>query len=173
MKFILTISILFFTSIIFGQSNKTGEPAFFFDSKLVSTFTIQSVDPDDLKSVNVIKKDTTINDITYRGQIHIISKNPATHDLINLEQIKSDFTKVKSSDVIYMVNGELIKDNAGTFKLDRNYILKVEVTNSDELYNFRKNDTKFDIINILGKNIENLENTNKILLRGHEAIGVK
>jgi hypothetical protein len=33
--------------------------------------------------------------------------------------------------------------------------------------------TKFDIINILGKTKENLENKNKILLRGHEAIGIK
>jgi hypothetical protein len=72
-----------------------------------------------------------------------------------------------------MVNGTLIKDNVVTFKLDRNYILVVEVTNSKAFYNFRKSDTKFDIINILGKTKENLENKNKILLRGHEAIGVK
>jgi hypothetical protein len=72
-----------------------------------------------------------------------------------------------------MVNGVFIKDNIDTFKLDRNYILEVEVTNSEAFYNLRKSDTKFDIINILGKTKENLENKNKVLLRGHEAIGVK
>jgi len=66
-----------------------------------------------------------------------------------------------------------IKDNIETFKLDRNYILEVEVTNSEAFYNFRKSDTKFDIINILGKTKENLENKNKILIKGHEAIGIK
>jgi hypothetical protein len=50
-----------------------------------------------------------------------------------------------------MVNGEFIKENIDTFKLDRNYILKVEVTNSDAFYNLRKSESKFDIINILGK----------------------
>jgi hypothetical protein len=50
-----------------------------------------------------------------------------------------------------MVNGEFIKENIDTFKLDRNYILKVEVTNSDAFYNLRKSKSKFDIINILGK----------------------
>ncbi|MFV8340365.1 hypothetical protein ACNQGL_13945 [Flavobacterium sp. LB3P21] len=72
-----------------------------------------------------------------------------------------------------MVNGTFIKDNIATFKLDRNYILKVEITNSEEFYNLREGNAKFDIINILGKTKENLENKNKILLRGHEAIGVK
>jgi hypothetical protein len=55
-----------------------------------------------------------------------------------------------------MVNGEFIKENIDTFKLDRNYILKVEVTNSDAFYNLRKSESKFDIINILGKTKENL-----------------
>jgi hypothetical protein len=49
-----------------------------------------------------------------------------------------------------MVNGEFIKENIDTFKLDRNYILKVEVT-KDAFYNLRKSESKFDIINILGK----------------------
>jgi hypothetical protein len=173
MKFILTISILFFTSLIFGQSNKVDEPAIFFDSKLVSSAAMQSIDPNEIESVNVIKKDTTINGFTYRGQINITSKNPKKYDFISLEQIKSEFTKIKSNDVIYMLNGSFIKDNLETFKLDRNYILEVEVTNSEAFYNLRKSDTKFDIINILGKTKENLENKNKILLRGHEAIGVK
>ena len=72
-----------------------------------------------------------------------------------------------------MVNRAFITDNIETFKLDRNYILKVEVTNSEEFYNLRESNAKFDIINILGKTKENLENKNKILVRGHEAIGVK
>jgi hypothetical protein len=72
-----------------------------------------------------------------------------------------------------MINGTFIKDDIETFKLDRNYILKVEVTNSEAFYNFRKSNTKFDIINILGKTKENLENKNKILIKGHQAIGIK
>ncbi|WP_147405273.1 hypothetical protein [Flavobacterium limicola] len=134
---------------------------------------MEYIDPNEIESINVVKKDTTINGVLYRGQINITSKNPKKYDFISLEQIKSEFTKIKSNDVIYMVNGAFIKDNIDTFKLDRNYILKVEVTNSEEFYNLKEGNAKFDIINILGKTKENLENKNKILLRGHEAIGVK
>lgn len=173
MKYLLTFSLIFFTTLFFGQNNKTKEPAVFVDLNLVTRTAIEYINQNEIKSVNVIKKDTTINGVLYHGQLYITSKNPKKYDFISLEQIKSEFTKIKSNDVIYMVNRAFITDNIETFKLDRNYILEVEVTNSEEFYNLRKSDTKFDIINILGKTKENLENKNKILIRGHEAIGVK
>lgn len=173
MKYFLTFSLLVFTTLLFGQSNKTETPAIFLDSTLIATKMMEYIEPNEFESVNVIKKDTIINGVLFNGQIHIISKNPKKYDFITLNQIKSEFTKIISNDVTYMVNGALIKDDIETFKLDRNYILKVEVTNSEAFYNLRKSDNKFDIINILGKTKENLENKNKILIRGHEAIGIK
>ena len=109
----------------------------------------------------------------YHGQIHITTKNPTKYDFISLDQIKSEFTKIKSNDVIYMINGDFIKEDQKAILLDRNYILEVEVTNSNDFYNLRERNTKFDIINILGKTKENLDAKNNIILRGHEAIGVK
>jgi hypothetical protein len=173
MKFILTLCFLFLSTLFFGQNNKTEEPAIFIDSLLVATNTIEYINPNDIESINVIKKNTTIDGVLYYGQMYITSKNPKKYDFLSLEQIKSEFTKIKSKDVIYMINGTLIKTNIETLKLDRNYILSVEVTNSDAFYNLRKSNVQFDIINILGKTKENLDNKNKILLRGHESIGTK
>ncbi|TDD77589.1 hypothetical protein [Flavobacterium caseinilyticum] len=173
MKCLLSFYTLLFTTIFFGQNNKTEEPAVFIDSNLIARNAIEYINQNEIESVNVVKKDTIINAVLFRGQLFITSKNPNKYDFIGLEQIKSEFTKIKSNDIIYMVNGALIKDNIDTFKLDRNYILEVEVTNTEAFYNLRKSDTKFDIINILGKTKENLDNKNKIMLRGHEAIGIK
>jgi hypothetical protein len=131
------------------------------------------LNPIDIESINSIKKDTVINNSRYSGQIHIRSKNPNKYIFLTLEQIKSEYTKVKKTDVIYMINGEFIKEDIDTFKLDRNYILKVEVTNSDAFYNLRKSESKFDIINILGKTKENLHPKNNTSLKGYEAIGIK
>jgi hypothetical protein len=172
MKLILTLCFLFISTIFFGQNNKTEEPAIFFDSVLVATNTIEYIDSNDIESINVIKKNTTIDGVLYYGQMYITSKNQKKYNFLTLEQIKSEFTKIKSKNVIYMINGTLIKTNIETLKLDPNYILSVEVTNSDAFYNLRKK-IQFDIINILGKTKENLDTKNKILLRGHEAIGTK
>ncbi|MFV8364024.1 hypothetical protein ACNQGO_11625 [Flavobacterium sp. ZT3P35] len=173
MKCLFTLYTLFFTTLFFGQKNKIEQPAVFIDSNLIARNAIEYINPNEIESVNVIKKDTIINAVLFHGQLYITSKNPKKYDFLTLEKIKTEFTKIKSNDVIYMVNGAFIKDNIDTFKLDRNYILKVEVTNSEEFYNLRESTAKFDIINILGKTKENLDDKNKILLRGHEAIGVK
>lgn len=173
MKLLLTLILLFITTLIFGQNNTTKEAAMFLDSALISAETIKYIDPNEIESVNIIKNDTIINSNHYVGQIHITSKNPKKYTFINLEQVKSEFTKIKSTDVIYMVNGAFIRDNNEAFKIDKNYILKVEITNSNEFYNLRNSPTRFDIINILVKTKENLDNENKILLRGYKAIGSK
>jgi len=126
MKFILTLFLLFLTTLFFGQI-KNEQPAMFLDSVFVANNTIEYMEPNEIESINVIKKNTTINGVLYYGQIYITSKNPKKYDFISLEQVKSEFTKIKGIDVIFMINGALIKNNIETLKLDRNYILSVEV----------------------------------------------
>lgn len=155
------------------KKNKISDPAVFFDAKLISMKTLEFLDPDKIETINIIKKDTTINTITFRGQLHITSKDPDQYDFISLEEIKADFTKIKSNDVVYMINGKFIKENIEIIKLDRNYILDVEVSYSTDFSNLRKSNTNFEIINILMKTKVNLNSKNKILLRGQEVIGLQ
>ena len=173
MKYTLTFALLLSTTLFFGQKKTTEEPAIFVDSTQVATKMMQYMDPNEIESVNVDKKDVSINGKLYHGQIYITSKNPTKYNFITLDQIKSEFTKIKSSEIIYMINGEFIKEDLKALVLDRNYILKVEVTNSNDFYNLRESNIKFDIINIILKTKENLDAKNNIILRGHQASGIK
>ena len=173
MKYTLTFVLLLSSTLFFGQKKTTEEPAIFLDSTQVANNMMQYIDPNEIESVNVDKKDVWINGKLYHGQIYITSKNPTKYNFITLDQIKSEFTKIKSSEIIYMINGEFIKEDLKALVLDRNYILKVEVTNSNDFYNLRESDIKFDIINIILKTKENLDAKNNIILRGHQAIGIK
>ena len=173
MKTFLTSVLLSTTSLFFGQANKSNEAAYVLDSKLVSQKTINYISPDEIDSVNVKKSDTTINNKHFSGLVRVTTKNPDKLDFLNLEQIKNGYTSIKKSDVVYMINGEFIKDDVNTILLDRNYILKVEVTNSQDFYNLRESKNKFEIINILGKTKENLDKKNTIILRGQESISIK
>jgi hypothetical protein len=165
MKLFVTAALFFLSSLFYGQNSGYGDSALFLDAMLVSPKTVQYINPDGIASLNVVKRDTIIDNKHFKSQLYIISKNPEQYDFISLDQIKKDYTTIKKSDVVYMVNGELVKEDIATFKLDRNYILTVKATNSNEFYNLRKSNTKFDIINILGKTKENLDNNNKMLLR--------
>jgi hypothetical protein len=165
MKQLTTAAIFLFSSLFYGQNNGYGESALFLDSVLISSKTLQYINNDLIASLNVVKRDTIIDDKHFKGQLFITSKNHARFDFTSLSEIKENFTKLKKEDVVYMVNGEFIKENSEGLKLDRNYILKVEVTNSSEFYNLRKNDVTFDIINIFLKNHENIGNKNKIIMR--------
>ena len=173
MKYTLTFALLLSSTLFFGQKKRNEEPAIFLDSTQVATKMMQYMDPNEIESVNVDKKDVPINGKLYHGQIYITSKNPTKYNFITLDQIKSEFTKIKSSEIIYMINGEFIKEDLKALVLDRNYILKVEVTNSNDFYNLRESNIKFDIINIILKTKENLDAKNNIILRGHESIGIK
>jgi hypothetical protein len=95
------------------------------------------LNPNDIESINSIKRTQSLIAAIQDRYISVLKSNK--YIFLTLEQIKSEYTKVKT-DVIYMVNGEFIKENIDTFKLDRNYILKVEVTNSDAFYNLRKSE---------------------------------
>ncbi|SHG10877.1 hypothetical protein SAMN05444396_104366 [Flavobacterium segetis] len=173
MKTFLTIIFLITTSLFYAQAIKSNEAAYLLDSNLVSQITIKHLVSDEIESVNIKKNDTIINDKHFSGVVSVTSKNPHKFDFLNLEEIKSEFTTIKKSDVVFMINGEIIKDNLNSVLLDRNYILKVEVTNSQDFYKLRETSTKHEIINILGKTKENLDNKTKIILKGHESIGIK
>ena len=173
MKTFLTIILLLTTSLFYAQAIKSNEAAYLLDSNLVSQITIKHLISDDIESVNIKKSDTTINNKHFSGLVRVTTKNPDKLDFLNLEQIKNGYTSIKKSDVVYMINGEFIKDDVNSILLDRNYILKVEVTNSQDFYKLRETSTKHQIINILGKTKENLDNKNKVILKGHESIGIK
>jgi hypothetical protein len=48
--------------------------AVFIDAQLTNTEVLKSIQPNDIESMNVIKKDTVINSRKYKGQIFIKMK---------------------------------------------------------------------------------------------------
>ena len=77
-KLILSIAIVFSLNT-FGQTNtaeKTKETlpddiAVFVDSNLTKSEVLKSLQPNDIESMNVIKRDTIIDSKKYKGQIFI------------------------------------------------------------------------------------------------------
>lgn len=165
MERLFCLLFLFFALNLSAQTKKVADPAFFFDGKLVSQQTIAYIEPDLIATVNVIKRDTVINNVRFEGQLFIQSKNPKQFDFMTLEQIKNEYTKVKTKNVGYAINGEIIKDDIETIKLNRNYILEVNTTNTTEFYNLSSGEIQSDIIHILGKTAKNIKDKKEQILK--------
>lgn len=165
MKRLFSLLFVFFALNLSAQTKKVADPAFFFDGKLVSQQTIAYIEPDLIATVNVIKRDTVINNVLFEGQLFIQSKNPKQFDFVTLEQIKNEYTKVKTKSVGYAINGEIIKDGIETLQLNRNYILEVITTNTTEFYNLGSGEIQSDIIHILGKTAKNIKDKREQILR--------
>ena len=57
MKYTLTFVLLLSSTLFFGQKKTTEEPAIFLDSTQVANNMMQYIDPNEIESVNVDKKD--------------------------------------------------------------------------------------------------------------------
>lgn len=80
-KIIVSILIVFSVSL-YGQTNtseKTKEIApediaVFVDSNFTKSEIVKSINPNDIESINVVKRDTIIDSRKYKGQIFIKMK---------------------------------------------------------------------------------------------------
>ncbi|MCV9926212.1 hypothetical protein OIU83_00995 [Flavobacterium sp. LS1R49] len=156
--------ILFSLFMFTGLHSQTNEAAYFLDGNFVHKNTIANFDVNEIKNINVIKDTIRIEAVNYAGRIMITSKNPKNINLMSLKDIKNKFTKSKSKKVLFVLNGVLILNDVGTYKIDEKYIFKTDVVSSDTIENLQGID--LDIVSILTKIKENTEP--KILIRGND-----
>ena len=82
------LALLFFTgTLVYGQEIKTktqpailGDIAYFIKNKLVSKEELVIIKPDEIESVNVIKRDTIIEKRRYSSQIFVVLKTPIKNE---------------------------------------------------------------------------------------------
>ncbi|WP_123912099.1 hypothetical protein [Flavobacterium sp. AJR] len=159
----MKVLFVFFSLFMFiGVHSQTNEPAFFLDGNFVHKNALANFDVNEIKDINVIKDTITIEAVNYTGRIMITSKNPKEVNLMSLNDIKNKFTKSKSKKFLFVLNGEVILKDVGTYKIDEKYIFKTDVVSSDTIENLKGID--LDIISILTKIKENTEP--KMLIRG-------
>lgn len=77
------ILFLFTGTLIYSQNIKTqaqptilGDIAYFIKNKLVSKEELVVIKPEEIESVNVVKRDTVIEKRRYSGQIFVVLKTP-------------------------------------------------------------------------------------------------
>ncbi|MBQ4819484.1 hypothetical protein [Aquimarina sp. MMG016] len=158
--------------IQYGQSNRKSlipdhnrKAAFFLDSTLVQKQTINDIDPESIESLNVVKKEFVIENEVFYGEIYIKSKPQRNYKMLTIKEIKDKYISENTlKKGVLLVNGFPITKNIGEYMIDEDYILDVEVMQSNELLDFEK-ENGFYIIMITTKTKENLEEKKKVYIR--------
>ena len=144
--------------------------ACFIDTVLIDYQSVLWINPNAIKDVKIIKKDTVINGLNYSHQLHVKTHDSIPMNLMSLSEIKRKYTRSSTNECIYVLNNRLgnkediITNNPET-KVDKNFIFRIKV---DEMNFPGMNPQKplhVDVIRILFRTKENIEEANKIWIR--------
>lgn len=87
MKKILLVITFFVGTLSYSQEIKSNTksvlgdtPAYFIKNKLVPKEELVVIKPDEIESVNVVKRDTIIDKKKYTGQIFVVLKSPNKYE---------------------------------------------------------------------------------------------
>jgi hypothetical protein len=144
--------------------------ACFLDKDLIDYSSVLWINPNAIKDVKIIKRDTVINDQKYSHQLHVKAHDSIPVNLMSLSEIKRKYIKPSTNECIYVMNNrlgnkeEIITTNPET-KVDRNYIFRIKVDELNLDGRNPKRQMKVDVIRILFRTKENIENANKIWIR--------
>lgn len=142
-------------------SNNPNPPAIFFNGKLVSYSLLSTINPENITSVNVVKKDTIIDSVKYFGKIMIQGKTPSKYNYMSLSEFKSKYVSSSENVPVFQIDGTIVDDDYDSYLIDEKNILRVVVTPVDN----PKQKIKIDFINLLTKSAKNIEESNQIILR--------
>jgi hypothetical protein len=144
--------------------------ACFVDSVLVDPNTMVWLNPKAIKGIHVDKNEITIDGKRYFGQIFFTTSDSISVNLMSLSEIRRKYTNTNSRNCFYVLtdplskNKVIVTDNANT-KVDRNYIFRIIIDQLSLGDDHEQESSKVDVIKILFRTQENIDDANKIIIR--------
>ncbi|PRD46161.1 hypothetical protein [Sphingobacterium haloxyli] len=146
--------------IIVDKEKQVQQLAYFVNDRFVKN--LGSINPKQMESIDVIKRDTVIGTQTYEGQIHIKTKANYTPKFISLAELKDKYTSFKEMPVVFMLDAEVINSDEESYFVDENNLLTIII---DKLKT-NKDNVEIGLIKLLTKSKENIDKRNNIMIRG-------
>jgi hypothetical protein len=138
-------------------------PAYFINGQFIMNPSLSStINPQNIDNINVVKRDTLINNVLYRGQLYIITKEGYSPRFITLTELKNKYTTLIGKPVIFMLDGNFITTDYETYMVDETNLLTIIIDNLQSV------NEKMDIglIKLLSKTEENIKARKQIMIRG-------
>ena len=143
------------------------DAAIILNGKLINETALYGLDPQRIESMKVLRDSFEIdNKKKYYGQLHIKTNKGYEPSFISLKDLVFKHTNLKKEPGIILFNDKIIFDKFSERLVDEKYILKIYVQeiNNDE------NDIHFNLVKLITRTEENVNEANQIILRGNNEI---
>lgn len=144
-----------------NSAKKLPKPAYFLNGKLIDESILTAINPNEIDSVNVDKKDFEIDNKNYYGKISITTKSDYNPKLISLNQLKLKYINLESPLFIFLIDDKIINANYNQYLVDENNILQIMVDNID----LSGEKLNLSCIKIITKSQENIKKSKEIRIR--------
>lgn len=150
--------------VFYVEKDKLHElPAFFINGKFVRTPSLPaSVKPQTIDKIDVVRKDTLVDNVLYRGRVYIETSQEYAPRLITLNDLKNKYTNLKGKPALFIIDGKFINADYNKYFVDENTLLTIII---DNVQNGPENNP-LGLITVLSKTEENIKARNRIIIRG-------
>jgi hypothetical protein len=136
--------------------NSTKKPAYYINGTLVNQNILQTLNQNEIESINIEKEEVEIDNIKYEGKIFINTKNAYKPQIISLNNLKEKYLSSLIGPVIFQIENEQVIGNYDEYPIDEKYIFKIIV----EDFENEKEKLKLHFIKIILKTEENIKKAN-------------
>ena len=83
--------------VIYVEKNKSNQqPAYFINGRFIKNSSLPSnINPRTIENIDVLKRDTLIDNVLYRGKVYIETKEGYSPKFITLTELKNKYTNLK------------------------------------------------------------------------------
>ncbi len=157
------IKVIYQDSLI--AQHKERFPAIFIDGKLIEHLgTLNTINPDKIKSFQVEKEPFSQNGKEYYGKINLQTKSNYKPKMVSLKQLRQKYLPKETLPAIFQIDDAIVSQDENNYLVDENYILKIELT---KIKNPKLN-SEVNFIKLIRKTPENIEKANRVMIRGSE-----
>lgn len=189
MRILLPLLVSFLTILCFGQKGNVGvkpgennfsqlndslpqviykniagthrNPAWFVDGKEVGESAMKTLDSEQIALIDVRKKEVIIENISYDGKVSITLKEGYHPRFISLNELKSKYTKIKDSPVLFMLENDIIRGDYDKNLVDECFLLQIIV----EKVEVKSGNMDFYLVRLITRSPENIKKSKEIRIR--------
>lgn len=137
----------------------------YLNQKVVDNHIMSTINPNKIKEIKVEKESIEYDKVNYNGIIYIQTKDNYEPKLISLNALKSKYLNLTDkAPTLFMLDEKIIHYDYDDFKVDENYILKIEVQSVEN----GEEDFDINVVRLITRTKENVEKANAIRLKGAE-----